>query len=62
MRSSEFDSNALDDLAVRLQNYSKPITKTRKYENTKQDIKKEERPTMNKQTSNTEHSTAISVY
>jgi len=45
---------------VRLRNYSKSITKTRRYENTKQDTEKDERPTSNeKRISNTEHSTAI---
>jgi len=41
---------------VRLRNYSKSITKTRRYESTKQDIKKDERPTSNVQrpTSNIE--------
>ena len=49
--------------SVRLRNYSKSITKTRNTENTKQDIEKDEHPTSNKKRiSNTEHSTAISVY
>jgi hypothetical protein len=49
---------------VQLRNYLKSITKTRRYENTKQDIKKmnvQHSTSNEKRISNTKHSTAISV-